>query len=294
MIKKYIKRLLITPFFFNFLSKLKKKIYLFLGNKPHYSKQISLDIDNLKVKNVNLWNSPNWINHVEKTLKSNFNKKPSIHESVLINTIKTINYLTKQREINVIDFGGGCGVLTPHLRNLSKDLNLKINSLIIDSELNIKLGKKILMNDNTNDIKFYDQTKFSLYNILQNFKEKNDNLILNISSVMQYIHPYKEFMHLSLKHVKPIYVCITRFPRCENAPEDAYGVQNISTPFGFCGSAIVNLFEKNSLIDEMKKLNYELITEKYNYIGDTNYFIDCDNKSFKKMTLIAYVFIKKS
>lgn len=290
---KFIK-CLIPPYLYVILINLKKKFDLLLGKKPFYSNEISLDISKLKVSKENVWDTPNWINHVEKNLKSSYKDKSSLHQDALLEAVKTIFYLTNKKVINVIDFGGGCGILVPHLRSLSGELKIKINSFVIDSEININLGKKFLDNENNYDLKFYDQKKFSLFNILENFKENDNNLILNISSVIQYIHQYKEFLSNSLKTIRPLYVCITRFPKCENASEDAFGIQNISTPLGYCGSVIVNLFEKNSLINEMKKLNYELLTEKYNYLGDTQYFTDCDDPSYKKITMTAYVFIKKT
>lgn len=294
MIKNKFIKSLIPPFIFEILVNLKKKVNLVLGKKPHYSKEISFDIDMLKSTKENVWDSPNWINHVEKKLKSSYKDKTNIHQEALLETVKTIYYLTNKKIINVIDFGGGCGILIPHIRNLRNELKIKINSFIIDSETNINLGKKFLNTENINDVKFYNQTNFSLLDVLKNFKENDNNLVLNISSVIQYIHPYKKFLSNSLKDIKPLYVCITRFPKCENAREDAFCIQNISTPLGFCGSVIVNLFEKNSLIKEMKKLDYELLSEKYNNLGDIDYFTDCDDASYKKMTMTAYVFIKKT
>ena len=122
--------------------------------------------------------------------------------------------------------------------------------------------------------------------------EENVATILNISSVIQYIPNYKEFLSNLLEQTQPLVVTITRFPRCENANADAFAVQNVTTPLGFCGSTIVNLFVKDSLTDCMRHLGYDALFEDFNEINDTVYFDKCDDEQYRYMTLVAYTFVK--
>ena len=115
---------------------------------------------------------------------------------------------------------------------------------------------------------------------------------MNISSVLQYIPNYKEFLTNLLEQTLPLVVTITRFPRCENVNIDAFAVQNVTTPIGFCGSTIVNLFGKDSLTDYMQKLGYNTLFEDFNEINDTAYFDNCDDEQYRNMTLVAYTFVK--
>jgi len=115
---------------------------------------------------------------------------------------------------------------------------------------------------------------------------------LNLSSILQYIPNYKEFLKDLLKQIQPMHLIISRFPRCENVNKDAFAVQNVITPLGYCGSTIVNLFGKNSLTDCMQNLGYHLLMEDYKEINDTNYFDKCDDEKFRNMILVAYTFVK--
>lgn len=143
------------------------------------------------------------------------------------------------------------------------------------------------------NIYFYDYKKISSLKFLEKNKLHNTGLILNITSVIQYIPNYKSFLKSILEEINPNIICITRFIRCENTENDAYTIQNVSTPLGFCGSTTVNLFGKSSLVDTMKDLNYQILFEDYNSKGDaSNYFINIDNKKYREMTDVSYSFIK--
>ena len=166
----------------------------------------------------------------------------------------------------------------------------KLEVSVIDSPAMIKLGADFF-SDSTN-IKFFEQENADTKSISDRFKSKNVANILNISSVLQYIPNYKEFLTNLLEQTLPLVVTITRFPRCENVNIDAFAVQNVTTPIGFCGSTIVNLFGKDSLTDCMQNLGYNTLFEDLNEINDTAYFDKCDDEQYQNMTLVAYTFVK--
>ena len=60
---------------------------------------------------------------------------------------------------------------------------------------------------------------------------------------------------------------------------------------GYCGSTVVNLFGRNTLIELMMKFDYSLVSEDFSFEGDIDYFGSCDDNNYRKMTLIAYTFI---
>ena len=120
---------------------------------------------------------------------------------------------------------------------------------VIDSPAIIKFGVDAF-SDLTN-IRFFEQESADIRSIYDRFKSENVATILNISSVLQYIPNYKEFLTNLLEQTQPLFVTISRFPRCENVNNDAFAVQNVTTTLGFCGSTVVNLFGKDSLTDYM-------------------------------------------
>lgn len=79
---------------------------------------------------------------------------------------------------------------------------------------------------------------------------------MNVASVLQYIIPWKDFLKQSFSIHKPNIVCITRFPNCEDASEDAFAIHNLKN----CGSYIVNLFSLKSIEKFMDNEKYELVS----------------------------------
>ena len=118
-------------------------------------------------------------------------------------------------------------------------------------------------------------------------------ILLNLSSVISYIHPYKDFLKDILASKIPDLICITRFQRCEDSLKDAFAIQDVINDFGYCGSVTINLFGKNSLEDTMINLGYELLVERFDKLGNKNHFFECDDNSFKRITSLAYIFIRK-
>ena len=156
---------------------------------------------------------------------------------------------------------------------------------VIDSPAIIKFGVDAF-SDLTN-IRFFEQESADIRSIYDRFKSENVATILNISSVLQYIPNYKEFLTNLLEQTQPLFVTISRFPRCENVNNDAFAVQNVTTTLGFCGSTVVNLFGKDSLTDYMQDVGYNMLFEDFNEINDTAYFDKCDDEQYRNMTLVA-------
>ena len=285
----------IPPILLSLLKIIKKKAkIIFFGKKPIYDQKI---YHNYREANKGkygdaVWESKNWINHVKNSLKLRLRPqyKLNIHEKAVIKSSQILSLLNF-KYTHVIDYGGGPGVLIYPLFKFADENNINLKISVIDNKANIIIGQK-KYSDKKN-VHFYDYKKISDSNIFKINKSGNDGSILNISSVLQYVSNYKNFLKSILQEINPDIVCVTRFIRCENAEHDAYTVQNISTSFGFCGSTVVNLFGKNSLVETMKNLNYEILFKDYKYIGDAaHYFNSCDDEKYRKMTDTSYTFIK--
>ena len=121
-------------------------------------------------------------------------------------------------------------------------------------------------------MEFFDNTKTKLDDVLLQHDKDESITILNISSALQYIIPYSNFLESLLAKTKPKVICITRFPRCDDATNDAYGVEDITSSIGYCGSTVVNLFGRNTLIELMMKFGYYVVYEDFAFEGDTDYF----------------------
>lgn len=285
---KFIPPILLPLFKF-----IKNKILIyFFQKKPTYDQKIYYDYNEINevTNDDSVWESENWINHVKNSLKLKSQRKLNIHEKTVVKSLQILSLLNFDHT-NVIDYGGGPGVLIHSLSKFAEENNFNPEISIIDNKANIVIGQKEYADKK--NIQFYDFKKISSFKFLETNKSHNAGIILNISSVLQYIPKYKSFLKSILEEINPNIICITRFIRCENTEHDAYTIQNISTALGFCGSTIVNLFGKNSLVDTMKDLNYQILFEDYNFKGDaSHYFMNCDNKKYREMTDVSYAFIK--
>jgi len=123
-------------------------------------------------------------------------------------------------------------------------------------------------------------------------QERNDIIQQRIEFISEQLETESIDLTNLLEQTQPLFVTITRFPRCENVNIDAFAVQNVTTPLGFCGSTIVNLFGKDSLTDCMQNLGYNTLFEDFNEINDISYFDKCDDEQYQNMTLFAYTFVK--
>lgn len=235
-----------------------------------------------------VWESDSWVEHAKETLQGNLSSDPDSHQQLLLLCIKAVHYFEPQKKLNVIDFGGGLGQVVPHVRRLEKRLQNKIDITVIDGTKSIKAGKEIF--GESDNLHFVDQNDISLSNVL---KEVPNNTILFMSSVLQYIKDYKQFINFSLNDRKPQFVCIAHHPRCEDVETDAFSIQDFIKDGDYFGSAIVNLFGQNSLVNLMEENGYEVFSEYYENLRDTNYFGKCDDLKYRNITLCAYVFVRK-
>lgn len=287
--KKFIK-LCIPPILFGTLNRIRQKIYRSISSiLPEYSAEIKLKYSDLNVIDNNLWDSPNWFLY-ESSKLNKFADNPHIHQQSVIKSCRILNKVNGYKKIHIIDFGGGCGTLANQLFNALSFEKFQLEVSVIDSPTIIKLGADFF--SDSRNIKFFEQENADMRKISDRFKSKKFATILNISSVLQYIPNYKEFLANLLEQTQPLFVTITRFPRCENVNIDAFAIQNVTTHLGFCGSTIVNLFGTNSLTDYMKSLGYDMLFEDFNEINDTAYFDKCDDEQYRNITLVAYIFVK--
>lgn len=180
--------------------------------------------------------------------------------------------------------------MIPHLSRLEDELKSSFRKVVIDSTENIKLGQSLLRD--IDGLKFFDNTKTKLDDVLLQYDKDESITILNISSTLQYIIPYSNFLDSLLSKTKPKVICITRFPRFDDATNDAYGVEDITTPTGYCGSTVINFFGRNTLIELMMKFGYYVAFEDFSFEGNTDFSGSCDDINYRKMSMVAYTFIR--
>jgi putative methyltransferase (TIGR04325 family) len=287
---KNLLKSIIPPFLLYFFKYIRKKIKIFSYVKPQYEPLIYHSYSEFNDNFTNLWESPNWINHVEKSLHNSFIDAPNVHKLSVINACLIANKVSNYSKIHLVDFGGGCGVIVPPLLEVIKSEKLNIDVSIIDSKSNITLGKRVFLNEE--NIHFFDQEDVNLIELLNRYNQKDAATILNISSTIQYIPNYKDFLNSILKKANPMFVCITRFPQCEDVSKDAFTIQNVTTPLGYCGSTIVNLFGKKSIVNVMGELNYSVLFNQVEFAGKAQYFEKCDNEEYRNMTMRAFTFVR--
>ncbi len=287
--KNFIK-LFIPPILLRFIQSARKKIGVYFFNiPPTYSEKIFYNLTDFNETYEDLWESPNWVLFERDKLKG-FNNKPSIHHKSVIMSCNIINKIFGFKKIHVIDFGGGGGTLAQYLFKSSVVENIDLQVSVIDSASIIQYGEDTF--SNSKNIVFFEHKTADLNRINKRFSSRHVATVLNLSSVIQYIPNYKDFLFNLIEQTQPLIVTITRFPRCEDAASDAFAVHNVTTSLGFCGSTIVNLFGKESLTDCMRHLGYSTLLEDFNEINDTVYFDKCDDEQYRNMTLVAYTFVK--
>jgi hypothetical protein len=291
---KKISKILLPPLLFSLIRYIYRKIHILIFKvppiPPEYSSEISFNIPSLSKKLDNVWDSKNWISHIKKSLKESLTEIPCIHKLAVINACKIVSRMTDYKKVHLIDFGGGCGVLVNPLLSSLQDEKIELIISIIDSKTNIKLG-----NDNFKDkenINFFDQDNVEIKNIVDTYKSTQTTTILNLSSVLQYMPKYETFLESLLIKTNPMFVCITRFPVCQNTNTDAFTIQNITSSEGFCGSIVVNLFGKNSLTKLMDKLGYKTLFDIRDKSSIINYFDRCDEEKYRNISLFSYTFLK--
>ena len=306
--RKFIKSC-IPPILLKLINLLRRPIRKYIyGVSPEYSAEVVFNYSDFNQTYDNTWDSQNWAQWEQIKLKKTVSRlfqlrkayehekefglgsQPNIHQKSVITSCRILNKLDGFKKIHVIDFGGGSGTLVPHLLNSPSNKKLELEVSVIDSPAIIKFGVDAF-SDSPN-IRFFKQENADIKGISDRFKSENVATLLNISSVLQYVPNYKEFLATLLEQTKPLFVTITRVPRCENANNDAFAIQNVTTLLGFCGSTVVNLFGKDSLTDYMQNLGYIMLFEDFNEINDTAYFDKCDDEQYRNMTLVAYIFVK--
>lgn len=103
---------------------------------------------------------------------------------------------------------------------------LNISWIAVDSADNIAIGKeKFSMDDK---ITFCDSQNFDAHS----YGTDSTISILNISSTIQYIIEWEQFLEKLILDIKPTAVAITRVPTCIDAARQAYGIQHITTNIG--------------------------------------------------------------
>lgn len=96
-------------------------IYLLIKSRGRHSyrRTISKRSDLLHIEFNDLWNQPNWTNHVRRSLSINADSdaSPNVHINTLIWSINIMSSCFPGKSIHVLDVGGGLG-FTIHSLNV--------------------------------------------------------------------------------------------------------------------------------------------------------------------------------
>ena len=94
-------------------------IYVKLRGRHTYRYTISKRLDQLHLEFNDLWNHPNWINHVRRCLSGNADSdaSPNVHVNTIIWSINILSSFFPGKTIHVLDIGGGL-VFTIHSLNV--------------------------------------------------------------------------------------------------------------------------------------------------------------------------------
>ena len=108
---------------------------------------------------------------------------------------------------------------------------------------------------------------------------------------MQYILEWKNYLAWIIQEFDPKSIVITRFPVSNNAEQEGFAIQNVTTPFGYCGSTKVVLFKSGDLENFLYCYGYkkcsEILCHKPNYFTG-----GVSDSQFKDISIMAYNFVK--
>ena len=111
-----------------------KVLIYFFQKKPIYNQKIYYDYNeiNKATNGDSVWESENWINHVKNSSKLK-PKSVNIHEKAVIKSLQILS-LYNFEHINVIDYGGGYGVLIHNVLKFAEEKSFAFlfDSLILD------------------------------------------------------------------------------------------------------------------------------------------------------------------
>lgn len=249
-----------------------------------YDKKTCLHPNELSEGNADLWNHPNWVNHVKMGLDRSIKNPEStnIHHKALIYSVNIANSISR-KTINIVDIGGGVGIYYPIISNCLGGRNIDFMYYVVDSDENIKYGARILKSKN---IVFHGQKDFDIIKL----KISDGTTIVNLSAVLQYIIQWQSYLEYVIREIQPKIIVISRFPVSINAKVEGYCIQNITTPLGYAGSTRVVLFEPGSLDNFLRGHGYTKIQEVTCHYP--NYFEKgCNDAQFKEISVGAHAFI---
>jgi len=155
--------------------------------------------------------------------------------------VKTLCGLLNQ-PVQVFDLGGGPAVLYPCARTATDDLDY----IVLENARICELGRKIFPK-----VRFFDTSAQALECL------RPGGISLCVS-VLQYCLDWKSALGLLVASA-PKFVVIGRHYTRDDGPV-LYALQRIHGSHGYCGEAHMAIIPMASLIEEMRKLGYSLVS----------------------------------
>jgi putative methyltransferase (TIGR04325 family) len=260
------------------------------GLKPAYESRIYESIDALPIVEEDTWNHPLWIGHVINSLNivdSCQHANLNIHQTGLVSAVQAASIVCgKTDTITILDLGGGVGTYYPVIKRIASKIGLKLKYAVVDGAENCRNGTNIFCRQS--DIRFFDFNHNGIESA-RGFLESVD--VCNISSTLQYILDWRAALK-NVSELNPTAICISRAPTPDNADQEGYVIQHVTSSLGYCGRVRVVLIPRTKLISELERLNYSLLSES-GHSGDGNWYWQegVSDEIFFQQTIRQFLFL---
>ena len=264
----------------------------FIQRNTTYRKEIFSEKQVAKIcKNENSpWNSSFWINQQIYKMQNNYKfSNKTIHFAcfeLCLNSLKS-----KNKEINIIDYGGGGGQYFQETKKYIKANKMKdtlINYTLSDSKDNLDICRNYLKSSKNCKLILKESDYFFKW---ANKTDKEFDLVL-ICAVIQYLDDWEKSLD-ELINLAPEFICVLKTPIAADANKTARVVQNVKTKKGYCGPAMLTLFPPNSIENYFTRYNYYLLQSFPDQVPQKDYFkYGCDDINYQYVKPWNYVFKK--
>lgn len=287
-IKRLIKQC-IPPIITSLLSTVLLKLKMKSKRSP-YQFKVDVDHHNLEFAENDLWQHPNWVKNVHQSLVNARGKKElTVHQDTLNLGFDIVRASTPAQEnITILDFGGGVGLNYYAFKNNTCLEQHACNFLVVDNPKSIAIGQEEFRDDA--GVQLMVTEDFFAASIQQSLKDQQ--VILNLSSLLHYILDWQSLLDDLLK-LNPKAICISRFPLCLDAKQQAFAIQDVTTRFGYCGSTKVVLFSGGDLETFMHSRGYQKVSDQTSSLY--NFFWNgCSMPEYERVAAKAYLFLRSN
>ena len=269
-----------------------RRLFALIKGRPTYEPTVYSSVDACPIISDDIWSNSRWLKHVEADGKEALrqpSKELNMHQSSLLIAALASTPLGGQKQVSILDFGGGVGLYFPFLQNTLSFLGVIPRYAVVDSPTSCEVGRRL--NKQEGNIQFFNSHERGL-NLAHDFLGFID--VCNISSTLHYILNWREALQ-TVVQLSPRLIIISRAPTPDMASHEGYVIQHIATKYGYCGAARVVLIPAALLIDAMESMGYSLLIEQ-GWVGDAQWCWEagCSSTPYQQLTTRSFVFIRRA